>query len=406
MSVGIGAAALTRMSSAGHAMLVGACALVAVALLAPEVVAAVAQRIDRPTPHLRLGSRLISADRGATAEVILTMIVLALPLTTMVLLTTTGSAARAEALAPVGPGQLLVAGEGGLASPAPSAVRKTVANALATTPDATPTTLLVTENAWYEADPGTNASVIAVATAADVVRVLGTPLTAEQRTTLEQGGALVWEPDGQITIDGRPATPPVKTTTYRPTEEWSNQAGAVMLAEPARSSGITLRRGGTLYAVVSPDDVDLAETAVREQGLDQSLLYRHHAPSQLLPPTALIASALLLVALMLGITAISSHARTASQRRQYGRLVAIGADQGVVRRVQLVTQTVITSLATVAACSITVVAATTMLLRLSGTQINPPWIVMLALICSLITAQVLASLLALRGLRPELAREA
>ncbi|MEX1909534.1 hypothetical protein L6241_14705 [Janibacter sp. Y6] len=66
----------------------------------------------------------------------------------------------------------------------------------------------------------------------------------------------------------------------------------------------------------------------------------------------------------------------------------------------------ITSLATIAPCSITVVAAATMLLRLSGTQINPPWIVMLALICSLITAQVLASLLALLGLRPELAREA
>ncbi|MCM3556843.1 hypothetical protein M3697_17320 [Janibacter melonis] len=406
VSVGIGAAALMRMSSAGHAMLVGACALVAMALLAPEVVAAVARRIDRPTPHLRLGSRLISADRGATAEVILTMMVLALPLTTMVLLTTTGSAARAEALAPVGPGQLLVAGEGGLASPAPSAVRKTVTNALATTPDAVPTTLLVTESAWYEAGLGTNASVIAVATAADVEKVLGTPLTAEQRTTLEEGGALVWEPDGQLTIDGRPATPPIKTTTYRPMEEWSNQAGAVMLAEPARSRGITLRRGGTLYAAVSPGDVDRAQAAIREQGLDQSLLHRHHAPSQLLPPTALMASALLLVALMLGITAISSHTRTASLRRQYGRLVAIGADRSVVRRVQLVTQAVITSLATIAACSITVVAAATMLLRLSGTQINPPWVLMLALICSLITAQVLASLLALRGLRPELAREA
>ncbi|MEN3123998.1 hypothetical protein [Janibacter sp. LM] len=391
-------------SSAAHAMVVGAFTLIAIALVTPEIVSVVARKVERPTPHWRLASRLLRADRAVTTEIVLTMVVLALPLTTAVLLTTSGSSARAETLAPVGPGQILVAGEGGLAAPAPSAVSKTVAGALDTSSGVASSKLFVTDNTWYEVGPGKNASVIAVSTVDDVETVWGAPLSAGQKSTLEQGGALVWEPGADLQINGRMPSPPVKTAAYQPTEEWATQTGAVMLAEPARAQGVKLRSGGTVYAHVTTDAADRAVAAVREGGLDQSLLQRHHAPRQLLAPAVLIASAALLAILMLGITAISSHARTASLRRQFGRIVAVGADGGVVRRVQLITQWVITALAIVGASLVTMLTVAVMLFRLTGTSVNPPWGVLLLLVAALIVAQSSASLVALRQLRPEVLR--
>ncbi len=152
--------------------------------------------------------------------------------------------------------------------------------------------------------------------------------------------------------------------------------------------------------------MDSAVDAVLGRGLDQSLPHRYHPPRQPVTPAVLVASALLLTALMLGITAISSHARTASLRRQFGRMIAIGANQRVVRRVQIVTQAAITTLAVAGACTVTGLTVGAMLLRLTGTQVNPPWALLCALIGSLVVAQILAALVALRALRPELAREA
>lgn len=394
---------VARIRSAGEAMVLGALAVVLLALLAPEIVSMVARWLDRPSPHLRLGARQLVSDRGAALEVVLTMLLVTLPLVTMIMLTATGESARAETLAGVGPRQLLVAGHGGLGTRAPAEVRTVVSEVLRSSEGVTSTELLVTDTTWYEVTNG-NASVIAVADPDDVEDVWGAPLSPLQRETLEHGGALVWVPGAEMSVDGRPARS-IKTTAYQPTEEWAHVTGAVMLAGPAREQGVTLRPGGTVHAHVTEADGDRVLDALRERGLDQGLVTRYHPPGQLLPPTALIASALTLTVLMVGVTATASHARTSSLRRQFGRMLAVGADRGFVRRVHVVNQSTTTAIALVGASLVTALSVASLLLRVQGSEVRPPWLMISALLVALVAAQSAAALIALRRLRPELHRE-
>lgn len=394
----------SRISSPTGAMVVGTGVLLTLVLLVPDLVRALARILDRPAPHWRIGARLLAADRGVSAEIVLTTVVLALPLTLVVLLTTTGSTARSNALAEVGPGQLLVTSAGGLGKPAPEEVRAAVRETLRGSDAVTATVLYGTVDAWYEVFTG-NASVIAVETADDVERVWGTPLTSAQRATLDSGGALVWQPGHEFLVDGKRPSPSIPLTTYQPVEEWAHATGAVMLKPFAEERGITLDPGGTVYANVSSDDNARVVAAIRARGLDQSTIHDYHPPEELVPPAVLIASALVLTALMLGITAVAAHTRTASLRRIFGQIIAIGAGLSVVRRTQVLTQTVVATISVTGALLVTGTAVTVMLLRNSSAEVNPPWRTLLALVLALTAAQLAASALALRRLRPESIRD-
>lgn len=389
-----------RATDAILAMLVGGCLLATLALVMPEVVATTTRWLDNRSPHRRLGSRLLAGDRGTSAEIVLTTIVLALPLTTMVLLTASGSSARSNALAAVGPHQLLVADVGGLGVPAPRAVERSVATTMADQRDVASTRLFITVDAWYQVPVG-NASVLAVDSPTDVERVWGRPLTVAQRRTLESGGALVWQPDSAVLVDNRQPNPAIATTLYTPEEEWASHTGAVMLRRFGEQHGITFTRGGTLYSNVTDPAADAAFAALRKGHLDQSGIERYHPPKELIPPVALVASATLLTILMISIAAASSHARTAALRRQLGQLISLGAGAEVIRKVQFVMQAFITGLAALGAALVTSIATLSLLISHDSAQVNPPWLTLLATTGALVLAQIGVSLIALRRLRPD-----
>lgn len=393
-----------RATTMAPTMALGTILLIVGALLTPDVLVHLSHRLDRLPLHRKMGARLLAADTRAVAETVLTMTIVALPLTVMILLTTTTATARSNSLAAVGPGQIAVHGGGGVFQPAPTAALEAAEAALQPSETADRAGLQLAPLAWYEAGVGRSSSVIAVDTVRQIESVWGVSLTNAQEALLNRGGALVVHPDAALTIDGRSPSPKIPTMVFAPTEEWANNTGAVMLTEELRARGVEVTSGGTVYSGVSNDQADAVLAALRERGLNQRAIDRYHPPTQILAPAAVVASAIVLAMLMLAVTVACAHSRTTSLRRQFGRFVAIGANGRFVRRAFLVSQVSITGISLVWAVLVTGLTVTVFVLRHGTAMVNPPWVLMSALVAALVTAQAAAGLIATRKLRPELDR--
>lgn len=372
-------------------------------LVLPDAVRLVGDRLNSRDPARRLAGRLIRqhgsqvATGAALSTALLTCVV-----TTLLLLTATGSTARANSLGPVGAGQVGLSGPGGLLeAPAPE-VAAVVRNSLAGS-TATPLVEIASVPDLLIDTPQGNTTVLALSTPDEVERLLGTRLTPSQRDHLQGGGALTWQPEAPLVTSRGDSSIPL--ATYTPTEEWANLSGAVLLTRTATARGFRVMPGGLVATGVDSQRAQQLRDAVTRAGLDSSAISLYRPPRPLLPPAPMVASGVLLTALLLGITFVSTRAQTAGVRRQMERLLAIGARPRFARRTQLVGQSVATGLGLIGAVVVTGIAVSTLLLRNGGIELRPPYEALAASLVAFIAAQLLALWLTTRNLQARATRD-
>jgi hypothetical protein len=385
--------ALFRVDNGQSAMVFGACLLATTALLLPDVLRAVSRLISERGPRLRLARRLLleggSAQAAATG---ISCVVLALPLSTAILLTANGVLDRSGQLAGVGPGQLAVQGRGGLATPAPRAVRSLVQNELV---GSMRTTLWFSGSVWYDVPEG-NALVAIVDTPEDVERVWGNQLTEAQADTLISGGLLTWQPGAELLVDDKYVNVPA--TAYSATPEWETQTGAILLSASAKELGIRPRPGVEVYSGVSSQQAKSVEANMVAAGLDPGAIETHTPPEPLLPPAPLIVSAALLLATLVVMLFAANRLQARSLRQEFSALIAIGAGPKFARRTFLIVQAVTLGVALGAATAVTWTTCSILLLRAPSVEISVPWGLILIGIVTCAGALWLSTRLALRGL--------
>ena len=385
--------ALFRVDDGQSAMIFGACLLTTTVLLLPDVLRGVSRRIPERGPRLRLARRLIlEGGREQAVATGIACVVLALPLSTAILLTANGVLDRSNQLAGVGPGQLAVQGRGGIGTQAPKAIRSLVDDELG---GSTSTALSFSEELWYDVAEG-NALVAIVDAPEDVANVWGEPLTDEQTQTLRSGGLLTWQPGAQLLVgDGYVD---VAVAFYRATPEWESQTGAIMLKSSAEEIGIQPHIGAQVFTDVSATEALSVKASVVAAGLDPGAIETYKAPVPLVPPLPLVISAILLFATLVSALLIANRVQARSLRQRFSALIAIGAGPNFARRIFTTVQLVTLLIAVISATAVTVTTCLILILRAPTVELFIPWMAILggALACAF--ALWLSTRLALRGL--------
>lgn len=296
-------------------------------LIAPDLLSVARLCLSRRHPRGMLARRMIEADRGGLALV--TMIVaasIAFPVT----MSSYNASARlsndAGFVSVVPPHQLWVDGTNSTADPRP--VASMIAAAL---PQVSPLALRNTSAFVYPTDgkPVENTSIATVASAEDLVSLLGGGRLIRQMATYVSGGGVAFldgparpihrrDPDAAGSIDL-----PERAFDAQLTEFAAPFAG-IMLASTALEAGLTSVPLATVFPGVSQTEIDTSIAAVRDAGLDIRLLKFSTPPVHTGPtPQSYFALGGLLVLasfLLIGLM----RAVGERMRERAGQLLAIG----------------------------------------------------------------------------------
>jgi hypothetical protein len=400
-------------SPAGAAVLAGVLAL-AVVLVVPEIVETLLRALPERGPRMRLGRRQLADDHHrAAAAIALLAVILGGSLGYVTLLDTMVATAEDQAEPDVLPGQLLVMNRSSRMDAPSRQLVETVRRSAGgrpgfqvrflNKPGGTPEF----ESAVFLA--GVRANVMALDSVDQVAQLVGHPLDAAQAAALSEGGMLVWDDAGPVSARGQlelvshersvravaVALAPVAVADTR----WRAGSSGVLLTETARRARLPVTPGPVMYTGLSEPAGRAVQDAVVDAGLDGRMILRGARAPRPIPPAALVATAVGLVALaLLGtLAAIRGQARTL--RGYLGRLIAIGLPVGWARRVLLYQLAVIVAAATALALVIALPPVIITAARIQGFTLSVPWAQIGLLVLAIYLATCLAALQATRTLR-------
>ena len=399
--VGCGAVfAFYRVTDVATAMIFGAVLLAASLLVVPEAVTGLARRLPAGRPVFRHASRLILDGRGSRASAAMLTVLVVLPTTTAFVLTATGSAARNDALADVGVGQVGVD-----VSNLGEKKREAIVGVTSKLVDAEGGSLvsLSMRNGWYQVQSG-NALVLSVKTPAEAESVFGTPLSKKQEEQLLHGGMLVWQPGYYLWIGDKTAALQPDQVVYKPADEWRKQAGAVLLDATADHMGLASKPERLVATGLDSDDADSLQTRLADIGADASRVAVYHEPLSIAPPLAITSSLITLVVLALLTSAAAARSQSATLRRNMERLLAIGAPRSYASRVLATVQLATTAVALGAGVTVSAATAWALTTRNESVELNPPWTLLVGEFSAFLIAALLSGLALARSLKASATR--
>lgn len=167
----------------------------------------------------------------------------------------------------------------------------------------------------------------------DVQVAYGRKLTEAERATLTGGGVLVPHPDqvaihdGQVTLvdlTTRKSIAQVDALAAEPEPTPWADVPAVMLVKTVTALGLPYQPAAVVFNEVSDADADAAEQALIASGYSPRTMNKHQRPPAVLPPAAMIGSAVSLLLLALIISVLVSRAQVQDMRSWAAHLTRIG----------------------------------------------------------------------------------
>ncbi|EPJ39893.1 hypothetical protein STAFG_3057 [Streptomyces afghaniensis 772] len=198
---------------------------------------------------------------------------------------------------------------------------------------------------------GQYGSLLAANQPRDVERLTGRRLDPGQTSVLREGGVLVWShaadaptgPDTRLRLAvrqgdkvlGRTAALPAAALDVDPAE-WRTGSDGTMLRATATALDLPIQaRGPVMITGVSDKKAHALQQAVIDAGMDAGAVLIHVEPDDPVPPAALLATAVGLVALALAAVLAATRSQTRILRRYLARLIAVGIPPRWARQVLL-----------------------------------------------------------------------
>lgn len=407
------------LDSAAEASILAGVLTVAVLLLVPEFVELVLRLLPERGARTRLSRRRLAADRQrAVAAVAVLAVSLGGALGYLTLLTTLVKTLETKAYPAVLPGQVIVMDRSSIVFPPPAEVVAAVEASRIT--EGKPRVEL---RYLHELDGYGNQTrvvsveetverIFAADTVADVEQLLTHRLTSQQAAVLQRGGLLVWadSPARDTATSGTVrlsvASPSASrllavpaTTVESGSAGWRIGTSGVLLTTTARRRHLPLTTGATMYTRLSPDEARALQRAVATAGLDARTVEVYEGPPPVVPPAALIATAVALAIIALFSSLVAARGQARVLRGYLGRLISIGLPVAWARQVLLYQHAVVVVAATLLGVVIAVVPLVVAEIRISALALSVPWTQVLLLIGSIYAATFLAALYSSRTLR-------
>lgn len=406
------------LDSAAEASILAGVLTVAVLLLVPEFLELVLRLLPERGARTRLSRRRLAADRQrAVAAVAVLAVSLGGALGYLTLLTTLVKTLETKAYPAVLPGQVIVMDRSSIVFPPPAEVVAAVEASRIT--EGKPRVEL---RYLHELDGYGNQTrvasveetverIFAADTVADVEQLLTHRLTSQQAAVLQRGGLLVWadSPARDTATSGTvrlSVTSPTAsrllavpaTTVESGNAGWRIGTSGVLLTTTAHRRHLPLTTGATMYTRLSPGESRALQRAVATAGLDARTVEVYEAPPPVVPPAALIATAVALAIIALFSSLVAARGQARVLRGYLGRLISIGLPVAWARQVLLYQQAVVVVAATLLGVVIAVVPLVVAEIRISALVLSVPWTQVLLLIVSIYAATFLAALYSSRTL--------
>jgi len=412
---------LLTLDSAADGMLLVATSAVVCSLMAPELVGLLLMAMPTRTLTQRLVVRQISTHRtrmAATAAIYIMLVSVTVGVLTV--LYSQVQLIRDQQPVSVPPGQVLVDSYGTpWKKPDPALIA-----ALETVPalsEQRPTTFYLIGDRFLDAETGVEeirgdvgtidlpTVSFAFDSVADVEAAAATTLTSEQRTLLTRGGVLVLDPqrvdiddEGQldlvVNITGERIGAVPALPLDAPPSRWMDGVPFVMLRDAATRAGFATDPAAVVYVDVSDADAERARAAALDAGFDPSLIGIHEPAPPVVPPAALVGSALGLMLLVLAVALLTSRAQVQGMRPWASRLTHLGVRGSWAKRA-ISLQYVWIGILSVPVGLLTAVAALGLTrLRLPALSLVVPWGPIALVVAVIFVATSLGALLAVRRL--------
>jgi hypothetical protein len=259
---------------------------------------------------------------------------------------------------------------------------------------------------------GTPGNIIAIDSVEHVEKLVGRRLDATQTGVLRGAGMLVWDDAGRAPVHGRRAELEIVSHEQLagtlgislapltvPGARWRAGSSGVLLTATARRADLPLSAGPMMYTGLAESAARAVQDAVVDAGLDGQTILRAARAPRPIPPTALVATAVGLVALALLGTLAAIRGQARALRGYLGRLIAIGLGVRWAQRVLLYQLAVIVSAATVLALAIALPPVIVAAGQIDGFTLSVPWAQILVLVSAIYGATCVAALDATRTLR-------
>ncbi|OZV83813.1 hypothetical protein CA850_03955 [Micromonospora echinospora] len=410
-----------RVDSPAQAMILTGLITIAVLLSVPDVVDVMLRVFPEHGPRRRLARRQLTGDRRRAAAVIAVLTVLmGASTSSLVLLDTMIRTLDAQAYPEVLPGQVMLADRASITWPAPTPVLRALEASgkadqfpraelryLFTTDARGATTRSVTRDNHH-------GSLLAVATAQDVEQIIGHPLESAQRTTLSNGGLLIWADAPHPPVEGttihltvkegdKPIgrTPGVPVAVVDvPLVEWRVGTDGIMLSSTAQTLQLPAPPAGPqIISGVTEAQAKAIQEAVASAGLDARMARIHTPPSPPVPAVAIVVTAVGLAFLALAGVLMATRAQTRTLRGYLGRLIAIGVSPTWARHVLLIQYGSIVATSTLLSVVIALPPTVVLAMQVSGFSFAIPWSQLATLLATIYLAVLLAVLRSTLSLR-------
>lgn len=410
-----------RVDSPPKAMVLAGALTVGLLLVVPELVDLVVGALPEGEPRLRLGRRQLASDRRrVSAAVALLAVTLGASLGYLTLLDTLVKTANEQSYPDVLPGQLLISDRASQLLPAPPLVLRAVyrSGIVEGRPRLEMRYVLDLDsagNATRTASPdGSNGSILAVDSVKQVELLVNHSLTQGQRTSLQDGGILLWADAadmGDVTpsrsrlaiasgdvLVGRTRDIPVASITVGQVG-WRVGTTGVLLTSSARGLGLPITTGAVIYTGLAAAQAEAVQGAVVGAGVDAKTIQVYKRPPPAIPPAALLATAVGLVVLVLSASLVATRGQARVLRGYLGQLVSIGLPISWARQVLLYQHVVIVAISTLLGLLIAIPPVVIATLQISGFVLSIPWGQILVLIAAIYLATCAAALHSSRQLR-------
>jgi hypothetical protein len=417
----------TRVDSPAQAMVLTGIMIAAVLLTIPEVFAGLLRLLPEGGPRRRLVRRQLAADRArACAALAVLTVLLGASLGYVTLLDTLIRTVEKQSYPAVLPGQVLLAGYGSDTHPPSKALLRTAGTSGGL--DGLPRTevrFLMAgdpDNPLMAGREGQYGSLLAANHPRDVERLTGRRLDPGQTSVLRDGGVLVWShaadaptgPDTRLRLAVRQGDKVLGRTTALPATaldvdpaEWRTGSDGIMLSATATALDLPIQAHGPVMVTgVSDKKAHALQQAVIDAGMDAGAVLIHVEPDDPVPPTALLATAVGLVALALAAVLAATRSQTRILRRYLARLIAVGIPPRWARQVLLCQHAALIAVSTLLGLVIAVLPTVVLAARISGFVLSVPWWQLAVLAAAIYFAALLAAVHSAHRLRVTEARSA
>ncbi|MEU1849093.1 hypothetical protein ABZ499_07300 [Streptomyces sp. NPDC019990] len=417
----------TRVDSPAQAMVLTGIMIAAVLLTIPEVFAGLLRLMPEGGPRRRLVRRQLAADRArACAALAVLTVLLGASLGYVTLLDTLIRTVEKQSYPAVLPGQVLLAGYGSDTHPPSKALLRTAdaTDGLDGLPRTEVRFLMAGEqdNPLMAGREGQDGSLLAADTPRDVERLTGRRLDPAQTSVLRDGGVLVWShatgaptgPDTRLRLAvrqgdkvlGRTGALPAAAYDVHPAE-WRTGSDGIMLRATASALDLPIQpHGPVMITGVSEKKAHALQQAAIDAGMDAGAVLIHVEPDDPVPPAALLATAVGLVALALAAVLAATRSQTRILRRYLARLIAVGVPPRWARQVLLCQHGALIAVSTLLGLAIAVLPTVVLAVRISGFVLSVPWWQLAVLAAAIYLAALLAAVHSATRLRVAEARSA